>query len=93
MKGDRGGSKRDIITPELEADYRAFLAAVDEICAEQVSQAVSTQPGAQESQETAPQRTFNEVWIGEDGRIMYDFQVFGTGKSIREWMSLHPDLV
>ena len=72
----------DIRTPELEADFDALMAYIDEVKAKQVAEVQAMRP---ESQAIDCPRQFNEVFIGEDGSLRYDFEIYGTNMSLREW--------
>jgi len=62
----------------LDAEMLADLAFLDAFAAAQM-ETVS------KSQETAPQRIFDQTWVGEDDKLYFDFEVIGTGMSLREW--------
>lgn len=43
-----------------------------------------------EKQREKPARIFDQTFIGSDGSLRYDFEVYGTGMSVREWNTAHP---
>ena len=65
----------------LDAEMLADLAFLDAFAARQVSEAQAKPPAPPVAPAT---RVFSDTWVGEDGKLYYDFEVIGTGKTIRE---------
>jgi hypothetical protein len=65
--------QQDVDTPELRADAEDMLAFLDAYAAQQIAEV------------EARAKVFDQVFIGEYGSLRYDFEIVGTGMSLREW--------
>lgn len=79
--------RKDIDGAAAEAERLADLAFLDELAARQSSEHAAMRAAPLPA---SGNRVFDEVFIGEDGSLRYDFEVPGTGMSVREWNKAHP---
>lgn len=79
--------RRDIDGAAAEAERLADLAFIDTLAARHAAEHAAMRPAPLPA---SGNRAFDEVFIGDDGSLRYDFEVYGTGMSVREWNKAHP---
>lgn len=68
-------ASKDVQSASLDEEYKADIAYLEATRDRQLAELKAMQPA----------RIFDEAWFDDDRQIHYDFEVIGTGMSLREW--------